>query len=178
MQQIIGLIRYVIFNIRLREYSLVNLSSLVLDDEWTTVVNLGSENKRIKMSNQLKSLNRCCPEVRQILDYYNKLITMFNYIQEYQYDTDANYKSSIERVRCDISKEEFKRDYIDKQIPALLVGCNYDYLDNIDLSAESVAMVSCDFYIWPISLSKHVNNQWVSTLRCLLAQIHLTTLNH
>ena len=49
--------------------------------------------------------------------------------------------NSIQRISCTMTQKEFVEKYVRTSTPVLIQGCNFSWLDNVDLDLPSAAKV-------------------------------------
>ena len=87
-------------------YTLIDFADFEESDNLndSIVINLGMLNK---VKHSFPTINRCCK----------------SHGRKIEFDNIDNMK----RISCDISKDEFKKDYADRRRSVILLGCQEDW---------------------------------------------------
>ena len=148
----------------MRVYTYLDLTSFTNDKEWTTLFNSRAPDANVNSIRSSDDINRCCPWVMKL--YISRQSHHINFLEKYirtnhkcihclQFDYEYidpiklnaeiqknGATNSIQRISCTMTQKEFVEKYVRTSTPVLIQGCNFNWLDDVDLDLSNAAKVN------------------------------------
>jgi len=110
-------------------FSEINMDNLVEDEKFSISVKLEfpyTGMRGISGKDDYENIDKCCPKTDIKGGKWSKLVKDFMEID------------SIERISCDVSKEEFEKRFIRRSKPVVVTGCSANWTAQADWTIEGL----------------------------------------
>ena len=152
----------------MRVYQYLDLTSFSNDSLWTTFFNSRAPDANVNSIRTASDLDKCCPRVIEVISSKRVMLNLkgypykwlirqlgfrllnhhifqfdYEYIDPIKLNAEIQQKSSssIQRISCTMSEKEFVEKYVRTLTPVLIQGCDFEWLNEVDLSLSSAVKV-------------------------------------